>query len=162
MAATGLADAVRGGPVRQQADDVLELLDDPERCQCVLVTLPETTPVNEVVETAYALEDRVGIQLGPVVVNALDPGFDEHFDAAGLVDRLGADAPAELLDAATFRASRMAMQRDELARLGDELPLPRITLPQLPTAGITPAELDVLVDHLREHPPLDPAPERVS
>ncbi len=74
-AASGLADAVRGGPVRAQADDVLELLHDPERCHVVLVTLPETTPVNEVVETAFALEDDVGVQLGPVVVNALDEGI---------------------------------------------------------------------------------------
>ena len=64
--AAGLLDAVRGGPVRAQAQDVVDLLGDPERCQVVLVTLPETTPVNEVVETAYALEDRVGVRLGPV------------------------------------------------------------------------------------------------
>jgi len=35
----------------------------------VLVALPETTPVNEMIETAFALEDRVGVRLGPVVVN---------------------------------------------------------------------------------------------
>jgi arsenite/tail-anchored protein-transporting ATPase len=74
MSAAGLADAVSSGPVRAQADDVLELLHDPERCQVVLVTLPETTPVNEVVETAFALEDQVGVQLGPVVVNGVDVG----------------------------------------------------------------------------------------
>ena len=51
---------------------MLELLGDPDRCQVVLVTLPETTPVNEVVQTAYALEDRVGVRLGPVVVNGVD------------------------------------------------------------------------------------------
>jgi len=41
-AASGMADAVRSGPVRAQADEVLELLGDAERCQVVLVTLPET------------------------------------------------------------------------------------------------------------------------
>ena len=35
----------------------------------MLVTLPEETPVNELVETAFAIEDRVGVALGPVVVN---------------------------------------------------------------------------------------------
>ncbi len=70
--AAGLLEAVRGGPVRAQASDVVELLRDPERCQVVLVTLPETTPVNEAVQTAYALEDRVGVKLGPVVVNNVD------------------------------------------------------------------------------------------
>ena len=72
--ATGLANAVRSGPVRTQSDGVIELLTDVERCQVVLVTLAETTPVNEVVETAFALEDDVGVQLGPIVVNAVDDG----------------------------------------------------------------------------------------
>ena len=36
----GLLDAVRVGPVRKQATDVVELLSDPARCQVMLVTLP--------------------------------------------------------------------------------------------------------------------------
>ena len=58
--ASGLLDAARRGPVRAQAADVVELLTDPDRCRVVLVTLPEEMPVNEVVEAAYQLEDRVG------------------------------------------------------------------------------------------------------
>ena len=54
--ASGLLDAVRGGPVRDQAQDVLDLLRDPRRCQVLLVTLPEATPVNELIETWAALE----------------------------------------------------------------------------------------------------------
>ena len=65
---------VRGGPIDTQATEVAEMLADPDRCQVVLVTLPETTPVNELIETAYALEERVGVHLGPVVVNAVDDG----------------------------------------------------------------------------------------
>ncbi|MHB1139355.1 MAG: ArsA-related P-loop ATPase, partial [Microthrixaceae bacterium] len=71
--ASGLADAVKVGPISTQARDVLELLDDPARCRVVLVTVPEETPVNELVETAYSLEDEVGLSLGPVVVNGLYP-----------------------------------------------------------------------------------------
>ena len=110
MSATGLADAVRGGPIRSQADDVLELLGDSERCMAVLVTLPETTPVNETVETAYALEDDVGIRLGPIVVNGVDQGTDlpdeGDVDAALQAADLD-DAVSDVLrDAATFRRSR--------------------------------------------------------
>src|SRR5437868_4808002 len=76
MSSRGLLDAVRVGPVRAQAEDVLELLTDRRRCQVVLVTLPEETPVNELVETAFALEDRVGVSLGPVVVNGIYPELD--------------------------------------------------------------------------------------
>ncbi len=67
--AQGLLDAVSVGPVRKQATDVVELLSDPERCQVLLVTIPEETPVSELVDTAFAIEDRTGVSLGPVVVN---------------------------------------------------------------------------------------------
>ena len=40
------------------------------------MTLPEETPVNELVDTAYSLEDEVGVSLGPVVVNGLYPPLD--------------------------------------------------------------------------------------
>ena len=103
--AAGLADSVRSGPVRSQADDVLELLHDPQRCQVVLVTLAETTPVNEVIETAYALEDQVGVQLGPVIVNGVDLGVELPAAAAtsAIVGDLDAATAATLTDAADFR-----------------------------------------------------------
>ena len=71
--AKGLLDAARSGPVRTQAQDVVDLLNDPTRSQVALVTLPEEMPVNEVVESAFLLEDRVGVNLGPIVVNACLP-----------------------------------------------------------------------------------------
>src|ERR1700722_11986407 len=67
--ASGLLDAARSGPLRTQAADVSELLTDPARCQVALVTLPEEMPVNEAIEAAYKLEDRVGVTLGPLIVN---------------------------------------------------------------------------------------------
>ena len=58
--ASGLVDAARGGPLRTQAQEVVELLSDPTRCRVVLVTLPEELPVSETVESAYTLEDKAG------------------------------------------------------------------------------------------------------
>ena len=52
---------------------MVELLSDPARCQVVLVTLADETPVNETRETAFSLQDRVGTHLGPVIVNGLLP-----------------------------------------------------------------------------------------
>jgi arsenite-transporting ATPase len=144
--AVGLQQTVRGGPVRTQADDVCELLRDPERCQVVLVTLPETTPVNELVETAYALEDRVGVRLGSIVVNAVDgPDGDDVPDAAS-VD-LGAESDedrAALAAASAFRRARRAMQGSELERLGRELALDQLLVPLVPVAGMTAAAVDAL------------------
>jgi anion-transporting ArsA/GET3 family ATPase len=149
--ASGLAESVRGGPVRAQSDDVLELLHDAERCQVVLVTLPETTPVNEVVETAFALEDRVGVQLGPVIVNSVDRGgaVPDPDVAEAAIGRLDSADDVEVLRSAyDFVRSRREMEREVVQRLRAELPLPRIVLPLLPSAGLLPGDLDRLVDAL--------------
>ena len=148
--ATGLANAVRSGPVRTQSDEVIELLTDVERCQVVLVTLPETTPVNEVVETAFALEDDVGIQLGPIVINGVDTGvpLPSVKTAAAAWQDLDADVAAVLAEAAAFRRSRRAMERTEIERLSAELPLEQITLPAQLVAGLTATDIDRLTDHL--------------
>src|SRR2546423_4317646 len=71
LAARALLDAVRVGPINTQAREVLEVLTDADRCEVMLVTLPEETLVNELIDTAFHLEDRVGVNLGPVVVNGL-------------------------------------------------------------------------------------------
>jgi len=153
QSASGLVDAVRLGPINSQARDVLEMLSDPARCQVILVTLPEETPVNELVDTAYQLEDRVGVSLGPVVVNGVYPDLpglaadpDAAADAAEVALRPGeADA---LREAADFRRERMALQRSQTARLAEALPLAQIHLPYVFDAEIDLPQLDVLADAL--------------
>ena len=148
--AGGLLDAARSGPIRTQAADVVELLSDPARCQVALVTLPEEMPVNEVIEAAYQLEDKVGIALGPVIVNGCYPpmaGLDRAGRGGGRAGR-GVPRPRTLLSALDrarqFRLTRQELQEDQLDRLARELPLPQLRVPFLFTAAIGPAELDVL------------------
>ncbi len=147
--AGGLLDAARGGPIRSQAADVVALLSDPRRCQVTLVTLPEEMPVNEVVEAAYQLEDRVGISLGPVIVNACYPvstGLDGP--ASATVDAAGVDLDPALLgsleQARRFRQRRHELQEEQVARLAEELPLPQLRVPFLFAGTIGPLELDTL------------------
>lgn len=154
--AGGLVDAARGGPVRQQAQEVVELITDPTRCQVMLVTLPEETPVNELIETAYRLEDEVGVALGPIIVNACYPVLDlldtdprAAAAAAGLDRRLSEDEVARLRAGAAFRAARQQLQAAQLARLSQELPLPQIRLPHLFTPELGPAEIVQLAGALR-------------
>ncbi|HWH35579.1 MAG TPA: ArsA family ATPase [Acidimicrobiales bacterium] len=150
----GLLDAVRVGPINAQARDVLDLLTDPARCSVMLVTLPEETPVNELVETAFMLEDRVGVSLGPVVVNSLYPplaGLDADPEAAaaeaGVSLRPG-EAEA-LAGAADFRRRRRSLQEAQLARLDDLLPVPQLHLPHLFSADLGPSHVDALAAALR-------------
>ncbi len=150
----GLADAARGGPLRTQADQVVAMLGDPARCQVVVVTVPEETPVNEAVETAYRLEDEIGVALAPVVVNCCYPVL-RHLDedpvraaaAAGLPE-ISPEVAGAILRAATFRRGRQRVQLVQLARLADRLPLPRLELPYLLTAEMGPVELADLVSAL--------------
>jgi anion-transporting ArsA/GET3 family ATPase len=149
QAARSLLDTVSVGPINAQARDVLELLEDHRRCQVMLVTIPEETPVNEAVETAFSLEDRVGVGLGPIVVNGVVPdipGLDTDPDVAA--ERAGvALRPGEreaLAAAASFRRGRMALQAEQIGRLEEQLPLPQLRLPFLFTTDIGPRDLDVL------------------
>ena len=147
--AGGLLDAARGGPIRSQAADVVALLSDPVRCQVALVTLPEEMPVNEVIEAAYQLEDRVGIALGPVIVNGCYPDLGAlGTPAAQAVSDAGVSLDAGLLaaveEARRFRLTRQELQAEQLRRLAHELPLPQLRVPFLFTSTIGPAELDVL------------------
>jgi len=140
-----LMDTVSTGPIRAQAEEVLAMLTDPARCRVVLVTLPEETPVNEVVETAFNLEDKVGVDLGPVVVNGLYPsvdGLDADPETAGFPLRPGeADA---LRAAAHFRAARQDLQDEQLVRLADALPLPQLHVPWLFTSEVGVEQVDHL------------------
>ena len=158
----GLRDSVQVGPIRKQADDVAALLADPARCRVLLVTLAEVTPVDEIAETAFALEDAVGVSLAPVVVNALaasprlPDGAAERAALAGA--GLSGDDSAAVLECAAALRGRHERQQEQVARLARTLPLRQLTLPARSRASLGPADLDVLADALAEGIERLPAP----
>jgi arsenite-transporting ATPase len=141
----GLRDAVRSGPVRTQADEVIELLGDPARTQVVLVTTPEATPVNELLETVELITRRTEARLGPIVVNQLDPSHADPLPDPGHVSFGRALAQVDdAVAAARFRRSRATAQAAELIRV-DALGMPRVALPALPVAGLGPDDVATLL-----------------
>lgn len=122
MAPHALHRSVRGGPIHQQAGEILEMLGDGSRCQVMLVTLPETTPINELIETAFALEDEVGVRLAPLVINSV-----EERGVLTIPEEL--PPHSGLVRAAQFHNSRVQLQSQEIVRLADNLALPSMTLP---------------------------------
>ena len=126
------------GVTRHISSEVAAMLTDAARCQVVLVALPETTPINEAVETAYALEERVGVHLGPIVVNGVDSG------PALAADSAPEGSPMRL--AAEFRNARRAMHEDECIRLGHDLALPQLILPIVAGSHLTSHSVDALAD----------------
>jgi anion-transporting ArsA/GET3 family ATPase len=161
--ASGLRAAVASGPVRDQADEVCALLADHSRSQVLAVTLAEETPVSEVIELVGDLGDELGLALAPLVVNACWP------DRPGLASTAAVAAKAQgftvsaqgkrALDAAAkFGRARLERQREQLARLAVELPMPRIELPRMPVARLMPADLDHLAAALSVEPVVAAAP----
>ncbi len=150
--ARALLDAVRVGPVRTQAQDVVELLSDATRCRVMLVTLPEETPVNELVDTAFALEDRAGVSLGPVVVNAFPgelavAGHTAADDAAALGIEIPTPERLALETATSFQLERYELALEQADRLAAAVPLPQIRLPFL-FREIGPTQVEELADAL--------------
>jgi hypothetical protein len=152
--AQGVLDSSRTGPLHSLASDEVSFLSDPARCQVVLVTVAEETPVNETVETARTLETRVGAYLGPAIVNLMFPRL-ELLDAdpeaaavaAGVTLRPGeADA---IRAAAMFRCLRQEMQIEQATRLAEALLLPQLWLPKLFGAEIGLHEIDLLADAMK-------------
>ncbi len=125
-----MADSADSGPIRDQADQVLAMLADETRCQVLLVTLAEETPITETVETAYAIEDRVGVQLGPLVINGVWP------EIPGLADAVDPKSNIALHQAARFRLQRQESQQGQITRLADELALPTMVAPYVFRPGL--------------------------
>ena len=153
MSPRGLLDAVRVGPIRKQAEDVIGMLSDPARCQVVLVTLPEALPANELVDTAFALEDRVGVALAPVVVNGC---YDErrlprdvaavHAAAVGTGEAVPNGEAEALVAAAQLHSVLVIRQREVADGLAARLPLPQLRLPFVFEGDIGPPQIEVLAD----------------
>lgn len=155
--AAGLSDVVKSGPVLDQAREVSEMLGDPERCQALLVALPEETPITEMIELANDLGDDLGMTLMPLIVNACLP------DRAGLAKspamaarshkvKLTDSSKAVLESAAAFGRSRLLQQNEQITRLTDERDERIITLPRLVTPRLGPEHLPELADALIAEP----------
>ena len=129
-----LLNMARMGPIHSQSQRALQLLQDGDRTRVVLVTVAEETPVTELIETAFALEDDIGLHLGPVVVNGCEPPPDSGTGstAAELASETGlrlAEGTLAGLDAAgRYRRVRRAVQDAQIERLAEQLPLRRIEL----------------------------------
>ncbi len=141
----GLARASLGGPVHSQAESALEFLADESRCRVQLVCVPAVTPVTECIDTAYSLEDEVGVALAPVVINQTEKVL------SGLVS---ASKEAKLPQPASAvvgrRVASARIQRSQISRLAEGLPLRQIHLPRLYQASLNHQSIGRLADAYEE------------
>lgn len=64
-----VCDAVKIGPIKNQAEKILQLLRDPEKTVFSIVTLPEEMPVSEALEFRKQIPSRLKMKAGPVFLN---------------------------------------------------------------------------------------------
>jgi anion-transporting ArsA/GET3 family ATPase len=147
-----MATTVRGGPIRSQAIEVDTMLRDPDRCRVVLVSLPETTPVSELLDTRTLLAESTGVSFAPVVVN----GFDSAPDIDELIARGSQSDNADLVEAARYRSSRCSMHATALATLADHGIDDIVTLPHEPTVDRTAKAFRRLVSAIIEQTAVEP------
>jgi anion-transporting ArsA/GET3 family ATPase len=164
-APTGLADAVRMGPIRRQSDWLNDMLRDPKRSRVHMVTLPEEMPVAETLETADALRRRLRITTGTIFANAvygelltdteqeqldslLVNGRSEELiiEAKGAGLTLDAEDVDALVGYARFLQARRAIQAAHLKRLRKGVAEPIIELPFLFSAGLALPDIETLAD----------------
>lgn len=132
-----ILEAVPDGPLTRDARTIRTWITDPVRSAAVLVTLAEEMPANETVELADRLASKVGMPLGPLVVNQLYPPRFVTGPSARALDLLPETVGPgdDLLDPLLVRA-RIAMRRRQLNdryldRLRETLNRPQILVPYL-------------------------------
>lgn len=157
-------DLVGMGPIRSQAQSLVDMLLDPDRTRAVLVTLLEEMPVAETLEGAHALRE-LGVALGPLVVNRVLAGrFDgakrkslaglDGAELARLVTNAGVDldegAAEELLELGRADLARFDQQRELQAQLERRLTVPQLALPEIYSDHFGTAELGALAELVEE------------
>lgn len=150
--AFAVSDLVTTGPIREQADEVVEMLHDAARCRVMVVTLPEETPVTEGIQLAHDV-DEMGLEHLPIVVNACWPDLPGLARSPAMAARshrikLSTDAKRVLESASAFGRARLVRQRDQLDRLRSAVEQSIIVLPRLATARLGPDDLPILADAL--------------
>jgi anion-transporting ArsA/GET3 family ATPase len=159
-----VADLVRAGPIRTQAQGVLDMITDPSRTQVVLVTLPEEMPAQETIESTQTMR-HMGVALGPVVVNRVASEPFSRADERALISdaraAIGAAAERAAPGTSTTTIERLAVvahasarrtrnQRAVLGALRKSIDRPLITVPALFSPHIGPGEVNFLADVLTD------------
>jgi anion-transporting ArsA/GET3 family ATPase len=128
-----ILEVVPPGLLRRDAERAVGLLQDPQTCAVVLVTLPEEMPTTETIELARSLVD-MGLPIRRLVVNGVLPTLFSPAERATLeritdLDvRTAADAA---IAAGRDRAIRERSQAESLARLSRGIAVEPSHLPLL-------------------------------
>jgi anion-transporting ArsA/GET3 family ATPase len=137
--------AAQAGRIAGQAGQIEALLEDPSRTAVVAAARPEDLPVNETIDLARELDERLSVPLAAVVVDRVhgDPLTPEE---SRRVAAAGVDPAATGAALAVHR--RAVAEHGEIERLRGALDCPVATLPEIPSVDLGPGEIAGLAGRL--------------
>lgn len=103
--------AINSGPIGSQADEVLNMLSDANRCKLLMVTTAAITPINETMEAIEGIQRTVDMSLASIVVNKCDE------DVPAITTAL--ESP--LAEAYAYARERFVAQQDAMNTLRSDL-----------------------------------------
>jgi anion-transporting ArsA/GET3 family ATPase len=152
------------GPIRQQAQSVVDMVLDPQRTHLQLVTLLEEMPVEETIDSVAALRD-LGVTVGPVLVNRVH-GPAQTGEVEKAIADLDGETVREVAESGGLRVDaknaealvargaryleRLELERRMRERLHGKVRLPTVELPFLASRSFGDAEIHALAEMIEE------------
>jgi anion-transporting ArsA/GET3 family ATPase len=139
-----------GGPIKERAARIQEVVSHPAATGIAVVARPEELAVSEAVETVATLHDRE-LPVAACVLNAISAHRFAAVDEAPLAAAReaatgGEPGVAAALDAALAHRERQAGEEALAARLVDEVDVPVVELPLLARRRVDLPEIGALAD----------------
>ena len=103
--------AISTGPIGSQADEVLNMLSDGNRCKLLMVTTAAITPIAETMEAIAGIQSTVNMSLAPIVINRCDEDVPE----------INATLTSPLAEAYAYARERYVAQQDAMTTLRDDV-----------------------------------------
>ena len=136
-----------GGPIRDQAARIHEVIAHPAATGIAIVALPEELAVSEAIEAAATLRG-LGLPVAAAVLNVVRSPRFRADDAPALEAAMG-DGPGPVHEAARSALEHLGHQESDTAyrdRLASETGLPVLELPEVITRRFDLTALGVLAD----------------
>jgi len=164
VAQIGAPDAIRElvqvGPVRDQTEWMIDILNDPVRTGLVIVTTPEEMPVTETIELLDRVHDKTRVDVAGIIANRVLPSLFSPREAevfAALGEPRPQDALVEVTSrqvvtvfaAAELAEARSRMGAGHLARLREISPT-MLFVPELFTKAAGRRVVIQVAEHLGE------------
>ncbi len=118
--------AINSGPIGSQADEVLNMLSDGNRCKLLMVTTAAITPINETMEAIEGIQRTVNMSLASIVVNKCDED----------VPLITTDLPAPLSEAYAYARERFMAQQDAMNTMRTDVATSQIHVARHRASGI--------------------------